>query len=322
MNPLVSILIPVYNSEKFLSETLESIAKLRYLNLEVIVVNDGSTDESLNIASEKLSNGFPHKFKIINQENKGEVFAVNNAVLESKGEFLLVVNSDDTVEPELLEASIKVMLADKDCVVTYVDWFMIDSNSKVIRKEITFNYSLSILLGDLHCIPGPGALVRRSALDPKQKLRDPKFKLVSDLKCWLDLSKQGHFVRIPRFLASWRNHEGTTSARVQGTAELAMQFIKIPTAHFSKPVPIEHQRLRSQCKSMSLYRAAIQTMDRPDHLAQKLLLRSLLTPFRRSKSESHIQLRRDLKMLVAILIGAKIRGHIVNYRHKLHLTKD
>ena len=308
------MLVPVYNSEKFLSETLESISKLSYPNIEVIVVNDGSTDASLEIALEKLSENFPHKFKIISQANQGEVSAVNNALLESKGEFLLVVNSDDTVEPELINASMEVMMEDKDCVVTYVDWLMIDSDSKIISRKFTFNYSLSVLLGDLYCIPGPGALVRRSAIEREQKLRDPKFKLVSDLKCWLDLSKKGHFVRIPRFLASWRNHEETTSARVQGTPELAMQLIELPRVHFSQRLPVEHHIFSSQSKSMAYYRAAIQAMNMPDHLAQTLLLQSLLTFFRRRRSGGKTKLRRELKVVLAILLGVKIRKFILKNR--------
>ncbi len=84
--PLISIIIPIYNVEKYLSRCIKSVLNQTYKNLEIICINDGSTDSSLKILEEfKL---IDKRIKIINQKNTGQARARNNAFLSSKGEFI------------------------------------------------------------------------------------------------------------------------------------------------------------------------------------------------------------------------------------------
>lgn len=96
-----SIIIPVYNVELYLSDCLESVVKQTYLDYEVICVNDGSTDRSLNILEE-----FQKKYlqiKIISQLNKGLSGARNTGIRAAKGDYLFFLDSDDLIEPTTLE---------------------------------------------------------------------------------------------------------------------------------------------------------------------------------------------------------------------------
>ena len=96
-----SIIVPVYNVEKFLRESLDSIISQTLKDFEVICVNDGSTDNSLEILNEYAKSDF--RFKIISQENQGQGLARNNAIDIAQGKYLLFVDPDDFIESNTLE---------------------------------------------------------------------------------------------------------------------------------------------------------------------------------------------------------------------------
>lgn len=100
INDLVSIIMTVYNSEKYIHETLNSITNQTYTNYELICVNDGSSDNSLKIL-EKYSNN-DERIKIISHHNQGAAISRNVGIKHAKGEFILILDSDDIFEPELL----------------------------------------------------------------------------------------------------------------------------------------------------------------------------------------------------------------------------
>ncbi|MBR5593133.1 MAG: glycosyltransferase [Bacteroidaceae bacterium] len=98
---LISIIVPVYNTEKFIHRCLDSIAAQTYTNWEAILVDDGSPDNAGRICDEYAAND--KRFKVIHQKNHGVVNARNNAIAKARGEFLAFVDSDDFIEPTMLE---------------------------------------------------------------------------------------------------------------------------------------------------------------------------------------------------------------------------
>lgn len=99
--PLISLIIPIYNSERYLHHCIASIINQSYQSLEIILINDGSTDNSLNICQQLQKQD--SRIKIINQENKGASIARLEGIKQAKGEFLIFVDSDDIVEPDYVE---------------------------------------------------------------------------------------------------------------------------------------------------------------------------------------------------------------------------
>ncbi len=97
-----SIIVPVYNTEEYLERCLDSILNQTYDDYEVIIVNDGSTDNSKNIISEYVNKN-PKKFIQINKKNGGLSSARNKGVTKARGEYLLFVDSDDTIQSGLLK---------------------------------------------------------------------------------------------------------------------------------------------------------------------------------------------------------------------------
>jgi len=102
---MISIIVPVYNVEEYLEECLESIRKQTYQDIEVILVNDGSTDGSHAICERYCQ--MDKRFRLINQKNQGQSVARNRGVKESLGEYIMFVDSDDVVSLGLLEQLMK-----------------------------------------------------------------------------------------------------------------------------------------------------------------------------------------------------------------------
>ena len=107
---MISVIVPVYNVEKYLEECLESIKRQTYTDIEVILVNDGSTDRSKEICERYCEKD--SRFKLVNQENKGLSGARNRGMLESKGEFISFVDSDDVLKEDMLDQLMKQMTSE------------------------------------------------------------------------------------------------------------------------------------------------------------------------------------------------------------------
>jgi glycosyltransferase involved in cell wall biosynthesis len=105
MEPLVSILIPAYNVEKFLVETLESAINQSYKNLEIIVLDDGSSDNTFKIAKMYESNNV----KVVTQENTGACRARNNLLSHAQGDFIQWLDSDDILDKDKIYLQMKIL---------------------------------------------------------------------------------------------------------------------------------------------------------------------------------------------------------------------
>lgn len=246
--PLVSIVVPVHNGERFLTETLQSAISSTHRPLEIIVIDDGSTDGSANIAKEVLDSADVVS-QVITQENLGEPLAVNRGVAESSGEYFMVLSADDLIEPALVEKSLKIMESNSEIGVVYSDQKTIDEFGRTKGLDEKPDYSIKKLFGELHCLPGVGALVRSSALQGLPP-RDPRYGLISDYVFWLRLSTVTRFQRFPAFLGSWRVHSGGTTS-FMSTRDWGRQLIDAMEDFFStQSLGKEHLAIKKQTRSL------------------------------------------------------------------------
>ncbi|MDB9347422.1 glycosyltransferase family 2 protein [Nodularia spumigena] len=111
MISLVSILIPCYNAEKWIAETIESALAQTWQNKEIIIVDDGSKDNSLSIAKRYESS----QVKVIAQENSGASSARNRALKEAQGDFIQYLDADDLLAPNKIEVQIQLLLKEQNC---------------------------------------------------------------------------------------------------------------------------------------------------------------------------------------------------------------
>ena len=111
---MISVIVPVYNVEEYLEECLDSIQNQTYSDIEVILVNDGSLDNSKDICEKYCKED--NRFKLINQANQGQSVARNHGVAASTGEFIAFVDSDDIIRQDYLEVLIRYMSEEVDIV--------------------------------------------------------------------------------------------------------------------------------------------------------------------------------------------------------------
>lgn len=134
---MVSVIIPVYNTEKYLKRCLDSVLNQSYTDIEVIVVNDGSTDNSLQILKEYEKND--NRIKLIDQQNQGVSSARNVGLDNVQGEFILYVDSDDWLELDAIQRLLATVTDDTDIVFCSSDNAeQIDSVKR--EKEIKYEY--------------------------------------------------------------------------------------------------------------------------------------------------------------------------------------
>ena len=103
--PKVSVIIPVYNSEKYISECLDSVLNQTFKDIEIICIDDGSTDKSFDILNRY--NIKEKRITLLTQKNLGQSVARNKALEIAKGEYIYFLDSDDYIEPNLIEECIK-----------------------------------------------------------------------------------------------------------------------------------------------------------------------------------------------------------------------
>ena len=126
-NKLVSVIIPAYNVEKYISYTIDSVVAQTYTNIEIIVVNDGSTDQTEKIITEHAKRDT--RITCISQKNKGLGGARNSGIKAAKGEYICILDADDLMFPNKIERQYEYMESNPDCDITYSDlyYFMDDT---------------------------------------------------------------------------------------------------------------------------------------------------------------------------------------------------
>ena len=296
--PLVSVLTPLYNAEDYIGEVLSSISAQTYPEFEHIVVDDGSTDNSAEIVEHFIRSSSRGNVRLVRQVNAGEAAAVNRAFRASAGEYVVVVNADDPPMEDLLARTVGMLEASPEAVVVYPDWNVIDAGGYRIKTIRTLDYSLDRLVGDFCCLPGPGALIRVSALSGGP-LRDPSYRYISDLEMWLRLSRKGQMRRCPVVLATWRSHTSGATAVGRGKP-IADEIERLYLEFFSRSdLSSEVRSLERRARAMTLFERGTQKFFDHSIAGRRMILKSLiLLPWRRPRTVGR---RRRLIVTLAVL---------------------
>ncbi|WP_370754814.1 glycosyltransferase family 2 protein [Megamonas funiformis] len=139
----ISVIVPIYNAEKYISECIESIINQSYYNLEIILVDDGSTDNSKKICDgyAKLDN----RIKVFHNENRGVSYTRNFGIINSSGKYIVFVDSDDTINENYVELLVTTMLKyNSDIAICGFDFI-----NNILRKKYIIRGKESIFKGVL-----------------------------------------------------------------------------------------------------------------------------------------------------------------------------
>lgn len=204
--PTVSIVIPAYNHARYLAEAIDSVLAQDYPNIELIVIDDESTD-----GTEEVLKRYPDEaFYRERQSNSGQSRTINKGWRMSRGEILSYLSADDVLTPNAVSTAVACLMNQPETVLVYGDYELISPDSRIIRRVKAREHSYYDMVVNARCYIGPGAFLRRSAFEQTNGW-NPAYVLTPDREFWLHLGLLGNFRRIPRPLGKYRLHHGSHS---------------------------------------------------------------------------------------------------------------
>jgi len=196
--PLVSVAIPAYNEEKTILETLKSVLKMEYPKdkMEVIVINDGSKDNTRKLVEEFISSHKDRNITLVNQENKGKGASLNIALKRANGEFFTCLDADSYIGEDALQKMLPVFDKDRK-IATVLPFMKVKNPNGFLRKiqwcEYLVNFFYKRLMSSLDCVqvaPGPFSVYRKKILDEIGGFSENN--LTEDLEISLRLQKHNY----------------------------------------------------------------------------------------------------------------------------------
>jgi glycosyltransferase involved in cell wall biosynthesis len=217
---LVSVIIPAYNAETTLDDTLNSVRSQTHRNLEIVVVDDGSTDDTAIVA--QRHSAVDARVRIIRQDNAGVAAARNAGIAATSGRYVAPIDADDLWAPSKIECQLQAAAKHQGQVGLVYSWFsVIDQDNNVLRHEDQANSDgvvlrqllLSNLVGN-----GSSALMLRSAIESvglyDVGLRDRGCEGAEDYKLYLQIAERYEFAIVRDYLTGYREYPGNMSSDV------------------------------------------------------------------------------------------------------------
>lgn len=200
---LVSVVMPVYNAEKYVAEAIQSIINQQYKEFEFIIINDGSTDSSLDIIKDYEAKD--HRIKVISRENKGLVASLNEGINLAKGKYIVRMDADDISLSDRITRQVSFMERNPRVGVcgAWIESFG-DNIKRHVHKLSADDSLLKTQLIFSPCFAHPSVIIRKSVLIENNILYDERFKHIEDYALWVQLSKVTKFSNIQDILLRYR----------------------------------------------------------------------------------------------------------------------
>lgn len=203
-DPLVTIVISVYNKAPYVAQAIESVLNQTYRNLDVIVVDDGSTDSSREVIQKY--EGQP-RFRFYSQPNSGVASCRNRGLSDSAGEFIVFLDGDDYFYPDYIETAVVHMERHPSVDLLYVAWDTITQDGTLLSLGAVYNepdYLRTLLLGNIFA---PHALFCRTSFLKKVGLFD-FYTVTDDWEYWIRCAKSGgHFEALNKRFVAYRKYQ-------------------------------------------------------------------------------------------------------------------
>jgi len=241
--PVVSIVIPAYNCARYLKEAIDSVLNQDYPEIELIVFDDGSTDETPALLKE-----YGRKFFWESHANIGQSATLNKGWEMATGQFLGYLSADDALLRNAISSSVEQLNRNEEMVLSYCDYHLMDEHSGITGLFETCDFDYMQMLTRTLCPPGPGVIFRRQAF-LKAGFWDSRLRQVPDYDYWLRLGLIGPFIRISRPLAKFRVHSGSQTCGFVGE-EKAEEVIDVLARFFRRDdLPSEVMSVRDRARS-------------------------------------------------------------------------
>ncbi len=198
--PLVSIITPSYNQGQFIKDTIESVLSQDYPNIEYIIMDGGSTDNTLSILQ-----SYGDKLVWLSEKDDGQADAVNKGIQMAKGDIVGWLNSDDTYAPHAIKNAVTALLRYPEAAVVYGESSYISESGEFIGRYLSepFNY---MRLAEFCIICQPSAFIRKDIL-MKNGCLNKNLHLCMDYDLWMRIGKKSDFIYLPILMAQSRMYE-------------------------------------------------------------------------------------------------------------------
>ncbi len=221
---LVSIITPCYNGSKYICETIDSVLNQTYSEWEMIIIDDGSKDNSADIVREYEAKD--SRIHLVQQENAGSAAARNNGIRQAEGQYIALLDADDIWEPEFLESQIAFM-TEKDAVCVYCSYTCINDkgenilNPVICRPEITTKDMM--VTNYIGCLSGLYNTERHGKIYLREELKSMR----DDYAYWLDIVKlENKAYGNQKLLARYRVLSTSTTGNKKALIKKQWQFYR------------------------------------------------------------------------------------------------
>lgn len=313
---LVSVVIPAYNAAATLDETLRSVRSQTHRALEIIVVDDGSTDRTRMVAERHAA--VDHRVQVISQANAGVAAARNTGWNRARSELIAFIDADDLWAPTKIERQVQALLAGNERIGLVYCWSVrINSQSRIIRVQNQATWEGDVLdriVSSNFIGNGSAALVRREALIHAggfdRRLRDAGAEGCEDLLVYYRIAERYHFAVVPEPLVGYRHLPNSMSSnRTSMLRSWLMIFNEMISQH-----PEHSHALKS---GFSAYRRWI-VKDVLSNTGLRELWSLLLSLLRSNPSIAMEMLRKDLPIELIVQSRNRLRRL---YRKTGNVTK-
>lgn len=209
---LVSVVIPTKNRSELLSRAIKSVLNQTYKNLQIIIIDDASSDLTGEVIAE-FQNANPCITYIRNTQSLGGAAARNIGMNNSQGEFIAFLDDDDEWLPHKVEKQADFLLKHPDYCAVSCLYYQIYKNRKVkkiIKADISYEY---LLWGNGHCSFSL-SMVRKQCINNEEEFIDPKLPAAQDWYFWLKIARRGKIYVVQDFLTIYDNNTLTTAERI------------------------------------------------------------------------------------------------------------
>ncbi len=319
--PKISVIIPAYNAERTILETIKSVQQQTFKDFELIIINDGSNDSTLDIVTQIKD----ERIRVFSYENGGLPTARNRGIYQAHGEFISFVDADDLWTSDKLELQLAALEDSPDVGVAY-SWTvcMIET-----EKTVSFVKSASVffegnvydkLLLNNFIGSGSNILLRRQAIELAGKF-EPTLKSCEDWDFYIRLANSSHFVVVPKNQIIYRKAPGSMTSKAKVMEQEALRVID----KAYQTAPLELQYLKNQSLA-NLYRYCADlylthSLDSSEvrQAQKKLCLAIQLYPKILLNSDAQ---KLTIKLLLRQLFPARVIGYIIRQFKKKFAIPD
>jgi glycosyltransferase involved in cell wall biosynthesis len=221
--PLVSVIIPVYNAEKYIDECINSILEQSYKNLEILIINDGSTDGTLS----KLESYNDVRIRLITRENQGLAKTLRELVDKSTGIYIARMDADDISHKDRISQQVNKFLSNDKLVLVGTNVDYISGSGKYLGSSICVcsNYALKKKLNKGNVLFHPTVMFNREMYFKVGGYNKHYEKYIEDYLLWIKMKDEGEIAVLPSSLLCYRVHESAISSEEPVGLDLVIKKI-------------------------------------------------------------------------------------------------